>query len=149
MKEARILEALDEPVWMNREGEIVMSAEEALGMKVTHRVKHPEYMLFVDEVGNNTNMKYDGKVGGERLLKEKGQKAKITDATSDAHFTVLGFTAATGKPVMHAIIFRGYELTSEQHLGVDIQFKMVYGAFSMRANPGSGKRFPGGPKCCF
>ena len=36
MKEAWILEALDEPVWMNREGEIVMSAEEALGMKVTH-----------------------------------------------------------------------------------------------------------------
>ena len=56
MKEARILEALDEPVWMNIEGEIVMSAEEALGMKVTHRVKHPEYMLFVDEVGNNTNL---------------------------------------------------------------------------------------------
>ena len=63
MKEARILEALDKPVWMNRKGDIVMSAEEALGMKVTHRVKHPGYMLFLDEVGNNTNMKYDGKVG--------------------------------------------------------------------------------------
>ena len=50
MKEARILEALDEPVWMNGKGDIVMSAEEALGRKVTHRVKHPEYMLFVDEV---------------------------------------------------------------------------------------------------
>ena len=48
MKEARVLEALDEPVWMNCEGEIVMSAEEALGMKVMHRVKHPEYILFVD-----------------------------------------------------------------------------------------------------
>ena len=52
IEEARILDTLDEPVWMNREGEIVMSAEEALGMKVTYRVKHPEYMLFVDEVGN-------------------------------------------------------------------------------------------------
>ena len=50
MKEAQILEALDEPVWMNSEGEIFMSAEEALGMKVTHQVKHPKYMLFVDEV---------------------------------------------------------------------------------------------------
>ena len=73
-----------------------MSAEEALGMKVMHRVNHPEYMLFVDEVGNNINMKDDGKVGGKRLLKEKGQRAKITAATTDAHFTVLGFTAATG-----------------------------------------------------
>ena len=95
MEEARILEALDEPVWMNCEGDIFMSAEEALGLKVTHRVKHPEYMLFVDEVENNTNMKDDGKVGGEQLLKEKGQRAKITAATNDAHFTVLVFTAAT------------------------------------------------------
>ena len=95
MKEARILEALDEPVWMNCKGEIVMSAEEALGMKFTYRVKNPEYMIFVDKVVNNTNMKYDGNVGGERLLKEKPQKAKITAATSDAHCTVLGFTDAT------------------------------------------------------
>ena len=50
---------------MNREGDIVMSAEAALGMKATHLVKHSEYMLFVDEVGNNTNMKDDGKFGGE------------------------------------------------------------------------------------
>ena len=97
MKEARILEALDEPVWTNPEGDIAMSAEEALGMKVTHRVKHPEYMLFLDEVGNNTNMKDDGKVRGERLLKQKGHRAKITAATTDAQFTVLGFTAATGE----------------------------------------------------
>ena len=36
MKEARIIEALDEPVWMNIKGEISMSAEEALETKVTH-----------------------------------------------------------------------------------------------------------------
>ena len=149
MKEARILEALDEPVWMNREGEIFMSAIEALGMKVTHQVLHPEYMLFVDEVGNNTNMKEDGKFGGKLLLKEKRQKEKITAATFDSHFTVLGFTDATGEPVMCAIIFPGHDLMSEQHLGVDIQFPMVDGAFSMHANSGSGKQFPGGLKCCY
>ena len=126
-----------------------MSAEAALGMKFTHRVKHPEYMLFVDEVGNNTNMKDDEKFGGERFLKEKGQKAKINAATSDENLTVLGFTAATGEPVMCAIIFPGHDITSEKHLGVEIKFIMVDGDFSMRANPGSGKRFPGGPKCSF
>ena len=41
MKESRILEALDEPVWMNHEGGIVMSADEALGTKVTNQVNHP------------------------------------------------------------------------------------------------------------
>ena len=96
MKESWILEALDEPGCMNREGDIVMSADEALGMKVMHRVKNPEYMLFVDDVGNNTNIKDDGKVGGKRLLKDKRQKSKITSVTSRAHFTVFGFTAATG-----------------------------------------------------
>ena len=50
---------------MNREGVIVMSVEKALCMKFTYRVNHPEYMIFLDEVGNNTNMKDDGKVGGE------------------------------------------------------------------------------------
>ena len=83
-------------------------------------MKHPEYMLFVDEVGNNTNMKDDGNVGGELLLKDKHQKVKITAATSDAHFNIFGFTAATGEPVVCAIIFPVHELTSEQHLGVDI-----------------------------
>jgi hypothetical protein len=31
--------------------------------------------------------------------------AEATAATANAHFNVLGFTAATGKPVMCAIIF--------------------------------------------
>ena len=46
-----------------------MSAEKCIGVEVTHQVKHHEYMLFVDEVRKNTNMKDDGKVGGERFLK--------------------------------------------------------------------------------
>ena len=50
---------------------------------------------------------------------------------------------------MCAIIFPGHKLTSELHPGVEIQFPMVYGAFLMRANSGSGKRFTGGPKCSF
>ena len=52
--------------------------------------------MSVDEVGNNTNMKDDGNVGGEKLLKKKGSKARVTDATNNTHFTVLGFTSGTG-----------------------------------------------------
>ena len=50
---------------------------------------------------------------------------------------------------MCAIIFPGRDLMSEQNLGVDIQFPMVDGGFSMRANSGYVKRFPGEPKYCF
>ena len=93
MEEAQLLSKLDHPVWMNVAGYQVETEEEAVGQKVTHVVKHPQYMMFVDKVGNNKNMKDDGKVGGEKLLKGKGNKARILEATADQNFTVLGFTA--------------------------------------------------------
>ena len=40
-----------------------MSEEEALGMNITHRVKHPEYMIFVDEVGKIPTRKMMRKSG--------------------------------------------------------------------------------------
>jgi hypothetical protein len=149
MDQAGVLEDLDEPVWMNLAGEVVSSEAESFGEKVTKIMKHPEYVLFVDEVGNNTNMKDDGRVGGERLLKAKGRKAEVTAATSEAHFTVLGFTAANGEPVMFAIIFAASEMTQELQLGVDIRALMVEGDDSVAGNYGPGKRYPGAPTCNF
>ena len=62
MEEARLLSKLDHSVWMNVAGNQVETEEEAVGQKVTHVVKHSQYMMFVDEVGNNTNMKDDGEI---------------------------------------------------------------------------------------
>jgi hypothetical protein len=149
MNQAGVLEDLEVPVWMNLAGEIVSSEAEAFGERVSQVVKHPDYVMFVDEVGNNTNMKDDGRIGGERLLKGKGQTAEVTAATSDAHFTVLGFTAATGEPVMCAIIFAAGEMTQELQLGVDIRAPLVEGDDSIRGNYGPGKRYPGAPTCQF
>ena len=149
MEHAGVLEKLESPQWMDIDGNIVMEEAEALGKKVEHRLKHPEYVLFVDEVGNNTNMKEDGRVGGERLLKAKGTKASISASTTDAHYTVLGFTAATGEAVMCAIIFAGSYTTQKLQLGTDIQAPLVDGEESVRGNYGAGKRYPGGPSCSF
>jgi hypothetical protein len=85
MDQARVLEALGEPVWMNLAGEIVSSEAEAFGEKVSKIIKHADCLFFVDEAGNNTNMKEDGRIGGERLLKARGQMTEVTAATSDAH----------------------------------------------------------------
>jgi hypothetical protein len=134
---------------MNLAGEIVNSEEEAFGQQVRKTVKHPDYVLFVDKVGNNTNMKDNGHVGGERLLKGKGQMAEVTAATSEAHFTVLGFTATMGEPVMCVTIFAASELTQELQLGIDIRAPMVKGDESIRGNYGPGKRYPGAPTCNF
>ena len=103
----------------------------------------------MDDVGNNTNMKDDGNVGGEKLLKKKASKARVMAATNDAHFTVLGFTSGTGAPVMCEIIFATHEVTPEQQLGYDIWADMVENDFSMRADHRPGRRYPGGPICRF
>ena len=47
----------------------------------------------------------------------------------DAHFTVLGFTAAEGTPVMCAIIFAAKELELSWVQGLNIQ-KKVYTAMT-------------------
>ena len=47
----------DEPSWMNKKGETVKDDSEAFGLNCTHKLIHPEYVLFVDEVGSNTNKK--------------------------------------------------------------------------------------------
>ena len=105
--------------------------------------------MFVDEVGNITNMKDDRNVCGEKLMKKKGYKVRLTAATNDTHFTVLGFTSGTGAPVMFEIIFATHELTPEQQLGYVIQADMVENDFSMRADNRPGKQYPGGPICRF
>lgn len=119
MVEARVAEKLPEPVWMDRSGEIV-SKDKAFGQQVSHKVTHPEYLIFVDEVGNNLNMKNDKPIGGQKRFKEKSRKAKVAVSTADAHYTVLGFTSGTGEPIMCAVIFSATEMTSDMQLGVDI-----------------------------
>ena len=61
----------------------------------------------------------DGNIGGQKLLCGKEQRPQQRSATKDAHFTVLGFTAANGLPVMCAIIFAAKELEESWVLGFD------------------------------
>mmetsp|Transcript_1965 Transcript_1965/g.2674 ORF Transcript_1965/g.2674 Transcript_1965/m.2674 type:complete len:192 (-) Transcript_1965:606-1181(-) len=106
-----IAEKLQQPLWVNSYGSFVLSQSDAAGLKTEHIMKHPEYIVFVDEVGNNTNMKKDGAVGGEKVFKHVGEKVSMTASVADTHFTVLGFTAGTGEPIMCAVIFAGTEIT--------------------------------------
>ena len=132
-------------VWMDEKGNVVEEGA-AFGKKVEEELVHPDYLLFVDEVGNNTNMKEDGRVGGEKKIGVKGEQAQTTIATNDAHYTMLGFTAATGEPVMCAVIFKAKEVTTTMQLGIDIT-KEKTGEW--KDNVGVGKRYPGAPTCQF
>ena len=74
-------------------------------------------LIFVDELGCNTNQKQDG--DNEKYLCPKSGRPQQRAATKDSHFTVLGFTAADGNPLMCAIIFAAKSLREEWVMGFD------------------------------
>jgi hypothetical protein len=70
MIDAKVAVRLPEPVWFNRKGEIVDNEEDSFGLKSDIHITHPEWIVFVDETGVNTNQKDDGHVGNHYWLDE-------------------------------------------------------------------------------
>ncbi len=96
--------------------EKVDSPEESPSRSLFHyKLTRPEYLLFVDETGCNTNQLNDGKVGGEQFImpKDDPESGAPIGATTDLHFTVLPFVSGTGDAVMCAIIFKSEQKVSE------------------------------------
>jgi hypothetical protein len=83
--------------------EIVESEADAFRLKSKYELIHPDLLIFVDELGCITNQKQDG--DNEKYLCPKSGRPQQRAATKDSHFTVLGFTAADGNPLMCAIFF--------------------------------------------
>jgi len=148
MHMAGVVEQLNEPEWQNAAGEKVSCEGESTGEKIQYKIIHPDYILHVDEVGNNTCQRDDGHKGGQRYLVQRGSQPRTACSTSEAHWTTLGFTSASGKPVLCAIIFAAETLSVEDRLGIDI-FAEGTGEMFSKQNYGKGKYFPGGPKCNF
>ena len=141
---------LDDKVYMTKEGEAVEENDaNRLGLATRFNVVRPDRLLFVDEVGSNTSQTKDGNVGGEKFLCEALQRPHTRAATKDSHFTVLGFTAATGIPLMCAIIFAAKELDANWVLGLDPTAEWIGNDDNLEENAGRGKRYPMGPTCVY
>jgi hypothetical protein len=69
--------------------------------------------------------------------------------TKDAHFTVLGFTAANGKPLMCTIFFAAKTLKDKWRLGFDPFVEWIGEEDDISQNIGEGKSMPEGPKCIY
>jgi hypothetical protein len=95
---------LDEPEWQDANGLRVNSEAEAVGLKVTMRLKYPERVLVVDECGDNTNMKRNKKAGNEKYVVARGDRAQISCASDDCHFTTMCYTNLLGIPVLVVVI---------------------------------------------
>ena len=109
-------------------------------------------MVFVNEVGSNTSQEGDGALGGERKIVGRGSVPRESATTNDNHFTVLGFTAATGEPIMCAVIVEGKTMRPEVVTGLDL-FATKEGNEEdpdfLEKNTGPGKIYPYGPSCWF
>ena len=139
------------PAWMDRDG-ILVEEKDLLRCKVTHDVTDPDYVICMDEVGGNTSQKGDGHLGGELMLCETGKSPQRKVNTKNKHYTVLGLTTLSGKPVMCCIIFAGLRENALCETGLDLTAEII-GETSdddfLEKNTGKGKAFPGGPTCHF
>jgi hypothetical protein len=89
---------------LDRHGKIFQTEEEAYGRKTKYLLKHPEKLIFVDEVGKNILQKGDDNARGQQLAVTTDMISQVRNSFKDNNFMVLGFTAADGCPVMCAII---------------------------------------------
>jgi hypothetical protein len=166
---AGIAVKLPESVFMNASGNIVdnpdgvlnseivnIFEDKPLGLPCDTKIIHPEYLLFFDETGCNTNQKKDGHYGGEKLVCARGMTPKQICSSRDKHFTVLGLTAATGEPVLCVVIFASEKkggVVANWSEGIDLMVDPVLDekgeVLVSDINFGQGKYFPSGPTCCF
>ena len=150
--ECGVASQLNTPVYMDREGNSVIGNTDAFGVKCTHVLDNPDMCLVVDEVGSNLSQKGDGHVGGQKYICEKGAIPQIKVQHTEKHFTLLGFTALDGQPVLCVIIISGVREHLNVESGID-PTKEVEGDLNdedfVEQNFGPGKLFPGGPTCNF
>ncbi len=84
-----------------------MDEEDAFGFPTEYVLTHPHMVVYVDKTSSNTNQKMDGHIGGELFAVPVDQHdIGALGLAVDNHFTVLVFTAGTGKPIMVAVILK-------------------------------------------
>ena len=95
-------------------------------LKTPFHLTHPEMCLVLDEVGSNFSQWGDGHIGGQKYVCEEiGTVPQNTVSHNDRHFTVLGFTALDGSPVLCMVFIAGAQQKYEVNTGLDIEAKMV------------------------
>lgn len=159
MVKAGVAGRLDEAVWLNKEGCIVAEDDaEKFGRKTRYMMEHPEWCLFADETGCNTNQKEDGYRGGQLFVLENGcEEGGLTGVVTDIHFTVMCFTCATGDPVLCVVIMKSEMTIAEVPIswkwGIDITKSANQdgkcNAELFEDNCGKEKIISGGPVCTF
>jgi hypothetical protein len=136
---------------------VVDSKDQCYGRPARYRITKPEYILFADEAGSNTNQKDDGLIGGQQIVTATNQtEGGCIGSRTDIHFTVLCFTAGNGEHVLCGIILKSEKSVSaipiSWQMGIDITKDPLTGVSqseTFRLNSGSNRSVQGGPVCNF
>jgi hypothetical protein len=67
MKKSGVAIRLAEPIWVNKDQEET-NQEYPFGWKATQLLRHPDFVIFVDEVGSNVSQEGNRAIGGERKI---------------------------------------------------------------------------------
>ena len=150
--ECKVAEVLDPPMFMDNDGNITDYHINEFGVKVSHTITYPDMCLVVDEVGSNLSQKGDGHIGGQMYMCERGAIPQVKVQHKEKHFTLLGFTSLSGRPVLCLVIIQGVVEQLNVETGIDISAE-PHGTPDdtdfFDNNFGPGKLYPGGPTCNF
>jgi hypothetical protein len=129
----------------NMAEELSEKIQHEAGLLSKSKLTRPDYVLFVDETGCNTNQLNDGRFGNELfgLTKVDREGGAPIGATTGLHYTVL-FFPGTGEAVLCAIIFKSEQDISE----IPISWKTVID-ISCQDVDNTERVMQGGPTCYF
>jgi hypothetical protein len=161
LSEKGLAEVWETENMLDKEGNEVTNKEDMHGRPTKYNLTHPEKLIFVDEVGYNISQANDGNKTGTKYVTGKGFRAQQQNSLTECHYTTLGFTAATGEPLMCAIIISADRLKDHEKLGFNCcspnwkdgienwDDDQIGGLLTEENIRGFDKIFPCGPTCEF
>jgi hypothetical protein len=117
LAEKVLSEVWDTDKMLDKQGNEVTSKDDMYDHPTKFHLTHPEKLIFVDELGDNTSQANDDIKTGSKCVTGKGWWEKHQNPFTECHYTTLGFTATTGEPVMCAIIIAADRLKYHEKLG--------------------------------
>lgn len=159
---SKVARELPQPVWMNKQGQVVDNKRDAFCFKVPIEIHMPDLCIVLDECGCNLSQEGDGRIGKEKFLAGTKSKAYSTVSTKHHHFTCVGITILEGHVLMCVVIVSGKKHDVLVEMGIDatklkdfdedldignktdIDQKLLE---LLEKHSGAGKMFPGLPEC--
>ena len=159
VSDSKIASKFDQPIWMDKCGNVVDKEEDSFGCKVPIHLHRPDMGIVMDEVGCDISQEHDKSKGGQLYMCGKSEEPYQSIATKAKHFTCLGLTLLNGDALMCVIIIQGKKRDVLIESGVDWEklkdlkeldsivdgneYEFFFNHF------GQDKLFPGGPVCKF